>query len=293
MAASRSPNGASKWITSEDARADVQHWRAQCGATLTSAATVLADDPRLDVRIETPRQPLRVVLDRRRRVRRQRANAGADRVRHWCSRPPPRRGVRRRRGEVGRGARRTVRVARAHLDLRGCSRGWGSSRSTRCWWRPGRGWPARCSRPAWWTNGCCTWRPKLLGEGAKPLAALPRLRDWRLRRQFDILESRTVGPDLRLRLQPARQEKETCSQASCRKSARFARWSHEWRRRRGRAPVVGFRPSRGSDWSWAPASAWMACASRSRNSMPTVSSPTSRAKRCASRRSATSAPAAA
>ena len=37
-------NGASKWITSEEARADVQHWRAQSGAILTSAATVLADD---------------------------------------------------------------------------------------------------------------------------------------------------------------------------------------------------------------------------------------------------------
>src|SRR3982751_6973381 len=62
-------NGQSKWITSEEARADVQHWRAQSGAVLTSAATVLADDPRLDVRIHAPRQPLRVVLDRRRALR--------------------------------------------------------------------------------------------------------------------------------------------------------------------------------------------------------------------------------
>ena len=62
-------NGESKWITSEAARADVQHWRAQSGAVLTSAATVIADDPRLDVRIETPRQPMRVVLDRRRALR--------------------------------------------------------------------------------------------------------------------------------------------------------------------------------------------------------------------------------
>src|SRR5689334_20268429 len=61
-------NGASQWITSTEARADVQHWRARSSAVLTSAATVLADDPRLDVRIETPRQPLRVVLDRRRQV---------------------------------------------------------------------------------------------------------------------------------------------------------------------------------------------------------------------------------
>jgi hypothetical protein len=46
-------NGRSQWITSEESRVDVQHWRAQSGAILTSAATVIADDPRLDVRIDT------------------------------------------------------------------------------------------------------------------------------------------------------------------------------------------------------------------------------------------------
>ena len=57
-------NGQSKWITSEAARADGQVWRARAGAVLTGIGTVLADDPRLDVRaIETRCQPLRVVLD--------------------------------------------------------------------------------------------------------------------------------------------------------------------------------------------------------------------------------------
>ena len=44
--------------------------------------------------------------------------------------------------------------------------------------------------------------PKLLGRGAKPLADLPRLTKLAAARQFDILESQTVGPDLRLRLRP-------------------------------------------------------------------------------------------
>ncbi len=57
-------NGQSKWITGEAARADGQVWRARAGAVLTGIGTVLADDPRLDVRaIETHCQPLRVVLD--------------------------------------------------------------------------------------------------------------------------------------------------------------------------------------------------------------------------------------
>jgi diaminohydroxyphosphoribosylaminopyrimidine deaminase / 5-amino-6-(5-phosphoribosylamino)uracil reductase len=57
-------NGASQWITSEAARLDVQHWRASACAILTGVGTILADNPRLNVRmIDTPRQPLRVVVD--------------------------------------------------------------------------------------------------------------------------------------------------------------------------------------------------------------------------------------
>lgn len=57
-------NGQSQWITGEAARADGQVWRARAGAVLTGIGTVLADDPRLDVRaVATPVQPLRVVLD--------------------------------------------------------------------------------------------------------------------------------------------------------------------------------------------------------------------------------------
>ncbi len=57
-------NGESKWITGEAARADVQRWRARACAILTGVGTVLADDPRMNVRgIDTPRQPLRVIVD--------------------------------------------------------------------------------------------------------------------------------------------------------------------------------------------------------------------------------------
>jgi diaminohydroxyphosphoribosylaminopyrimidine deaminase/5-amino-6-(5-phosphoribosylamino)uracil reductase len=62
-------NGVSRWITGEAARADVQAWRARSSAVLTGIGTVLADDPRLDVRLGVPeRQPLRVVLDSRLRT---------------------------------------------------------------------------------------------------------------------------------------------------------------------------------------------------------------------------------
>lgn len=71
-------NGKSQWLTGAAARADVQHYRAQSCAVLSTAATVLADNARLTVRPEqllqqvTPvdngqiRQPKRIILDRRR-----------------------------------------------------------------------------------------------------------------------------------------------------------------------------------------------------------------------------------
>lgn len=59
-------DGDGKWISGEDSRADVQRLRAQSCAILTGIGTVLADDPRLNVRLESvERQPLRAVFDRR------------------------------------------------------------------------------------------------------------------------------------------------------------------------------------------------------------------------------------
>jgi len=59
-------NGASRWITGPEARADGHHWRARACAILTGIGTVKDDDPQLNVRgVDTPRQPLRVVVDSR------------------------------------------------------------------------------------------------------------------------------------------------------------------------------------------------------------------------------------
>jgi diaminohydroxyphosphoribosylaminopyrimidine deaminase/5-amino-6-(5-phosphoribosylamino)uracil reductase len=59
-------NGISQWITGPQARRDGHRWRARACAILTGIGTVKADDPQLTVReVETPRQPLRVVVDSR------------------------------------------------------------------------------------------------------------------------------------------------------------------------------------------------------------------------------------
>lgn len=63
-------DGRSQWITGPAARRDGHRWRARACAILTGIGTVKADDPRLTVRdIDTPRQPLRVVVDSRLEIR--------------------------------------------------------------------------------------------------------------------------------------------------------------------------------------------------------------------------------
>ncbi|WP_424406019.1 bifunctional diaminohydroxyphosphoribosylaminopyrimidine deaminase/5-amino-6-(5-phosphoribosylamino)uracil reductase RibD [Pasteurella sp. PK-2025] len=74
-------SGESKWITGELARADVQAERAKASAILSTSATVLADDPLLNVRWqqfpdkvkaeyaeENLRQPVRVILDSKHQI---------------------------------------------------------------------------------------------------------------------------------------------------------------------------------------------------------------------------------
>ena len=66
-------NGASRWITSAAARADVHRWRARSSAVVTGSGTIVDDDPALDARREEAqlpeslgiKQPLRAVIDAR------------------------------------------------------------------------------------------------------------------------------------------------------------------------------------------------------------------------------------
>jgi diaminohydroxyphosphoribosylaminopyrimidine deaminase/5-amino-6-(5-phosphoribosylamino)uracil reductase len=57
-------DGSSRWITSEEARADVHRLRAESDAVVVGSGTQRIDDPQLTVRgIRVIRQPLRVVVD--------------------------------------------------------------------------------------------------------------------------------------------------------------------------------------------------------------------------------------
>ena len=64
-------SGESKWITGEEARSDVQYWRARSDAIISGVGSVLHDNPRLTLRksdYEGVKQPVRVILDSRSRT---------------------------------------------------------------------------------------------------------------------------------------------------------------------------------------------------------------------------------
>jgi len=200
-------NGKSQWITSEEARADVQHWRAQSGAVLTSAATVLADNPRLDVRIDNvPRQPLRVVLDRRRSLRKTaRILAPPGDVLVFAAPTATRKSG---AGEERLGAARVerVRVKRSHLDFGAVFARLAELQVNDVLVEAG----PRLAGALFAAGLVDEWllyiAPKLLGEGAKPLASIGRLTKLDAAPAFTVLDSKTVGPDFRLRLRPKAKE---------------------------------------------------------------------------------------
>lgn len=59
---SAAPDGSSRWITGDAARADAHRLRAESDAVIVGAGTVRADDPELTVRGVEGTDPLRVVL---------------------------------------------------------------------------------------------------------------------------------------------------------------------------------------------------------------------------------------
>jgi diaminohydroxyphosphoribosylaminopyrimidine deaminase/5-amino-6-(5-phosphoribosylamino)uracil reductase len=204
-------NGASRWITSDEARADVQHWRAQSGAVLTTADTVLADDPRLDVRIDAPRQPLRVVLDRRRRLRKtarillppgevlmfsatRTRDAGA--VAKRLAKAPA-------SDEALAGARiERIRVKRTHLDLERVFARLAELEINDVLVESGPRFAGALFAAGLVDEWLLYIAPKLLGKDARPLVALPRVTKLADAPAFELCESVQVGPDLRLRLVP-------------------------------------------------------------------------------------------
>ncbi|HEX4873141.1 MAG TPA: bifunctional diaminohydroxyphosphoribosylaminopyrimidine deaminase/5-amino-6-(5-phosphoribosylamino)uracil reductase RibD [Nevskiaceae bacterium] len=195
-------SGASKWITGEAARADVQRLRAEAGAVLSSAATVLADDPQLNCRLpaETAgvplRQPDRIVLDRQARVpagARVWAEDGARRYWLTASAGPAPAGVQRR----------VLPLAAERLDLGAALAQLAEDQVNSLLVEAGPGLAAALLQGGWVDQWVVYLAPRLLGPDARPLAALPALDRLADSLAFEFEDLTRVGADLRLTLRPA------------------------------------------------------------------------------------------
>jgi diaminohydroxyphosphoribosylaminopyrimidine deaminase/5-amino-6-(5-phosphoribosylamino)uracil reductase len=200
-------NGASKWITGEAAREDVQQWRARSAAVLTGIGTVLADDPRLDVRLPgTWRQPLRVVLDRNLRTPATARLFDAD--------PKPL--IFTASGDAGRVAAITARGAQVErmmtsehpatsiaAPLRAMLARLGELEINEVLVEAGPTLTGALVQHGLADELLLYIAPKLLGPQARPLFELPPLVDLQQAQRFRMIEQRQIGEDLRLRLRPA------------------------------------------------------------------------------------------
>lgn len=198
-------NGESRWITGEAARADVQLWRARSSAILTGSATVLRDDPQLNARLPdgspASRQPLRVIADSELRTP----------VTARILSPPEEaiiftvipEGAAQRQPFEARGVRiQSARPAPGGIDLRHLVIRLAQMEVNELWVEAG----------AWLSGALLAARvvdelviyfaPSILGGSARGMFELPELRSLKERRDLEIIDTRMIGPDLRVIARP-------------------------------------------------------------------------------------------
>ena len=203
-------SGESQWITSPQARRDVQRLRAQSHAILTSSATVLADDPQLTVRWselgestqasypqEELRQPIRIVLDSQNQVT----------PAHRIVQQPGEPWIVRTEDDP-RSWPETVRSLKVpehngHLDLVVLMMQLGKQQINSIWVEAGPTLAGALLQAGLVDELIVYVAPKLLGSDARGLCVLPGLEKLADAPHFKFNEIRQVGPDVCLHLTTA------------------------------------------------------------------------------------------
>ena len=201
-------DGTSRWISGEEARHDVQRWRARSSAILTGVGTVLADDPRLDVRLAAEgdgarRQPLRVVLDAQLRTppgARLFGSPGEVLILTSLASPNDARAARLSE----RGARvESLPAENNRLALPAVLARLAELEANELLVEAGATLAGEFISHALIDELLIYVAPKLLGPAARGLVELPPLAQLADAPQFSLLEMQQLGEDARLRLRPA------------------------------------------------------------------------------------------
>ncbi|NYF37261.1 bifunctional diaminohydroxyphosphoribosylaminopyrimidine deaminase/5-amino-6-(5-phosphoribosylamino)uracil reductase RibD [Stenotrophomonas sp. JAI102] len=191
-------DGRSKWITGAAAREDVQHWRARAGAILTGAATVLADDPMLTVRLTDTEvlPPLRVVLDARLRsldCARVREGGAPTLYLHDAAVRPPEAAGAEFASVPSHDGRLDLGAMLALLAERGINEVHTEAGATL----------AGALLAGGWVDELLLYQaPTLLGEHGLPLLSGLGIHAMDDQRRMRVVDQRQVGGDLRLLLRP-------------------------------------------------------------------------------------------
>lgn len=203
-------NGESKWITSSAARQDVQTFRAQASAILTTSKTVLADNPSMNLRWSelTPaaqtsiggeellRQPIRVVLDRHRQVNDDQTLFTVAEAQTWR--------VVTQSGEDPSCWAKTLVVPehQENIDLVALMMVLGKQEVNTVWVEAGASLAGQLLQAGVVDELILYMAPTLLGTDARGLCVLPGLEHLAQALRFEIQDIQQVGPDIRIILQP-------------------------------------------------------------------------------------------
>jgi diaminohydroxyphosphoribosylaminopyrimidine deaminase/5-amino-6-(5-phosphoribosylamino)uracil reductase len=192
-------DGASKWITGEAARADVQRWRARACAILTGVGTVRADDPQMNVRgLDVPRQPLKVIVDSRLATPPTAKILVGGALIVCAEADPARRAALEAAGaEILEMPNAVGRVGLSALMLELARRGINEVHG-----EAGATLNGALLEAGLVDEWLAYFAPLVLGHEARGLFKLPALADMAGRRGFDLMDATKVGADLRLRLRP-------------------------------------------------------------------------------------------
>lgn len=186
-------SGESRWISGEDARADVHRLRAEAGAVLTTAATVLADDCALTVRLPGEwRQPDRIVLDAQALTPATAQVWNADAARClWLT---------AQAGDAPSGVQRIAVAtdAAGHLDTREALQALGAQQVNQVLVECGARYAGVLLRERLVDDLIVYVAPRLLGDGARALAQLPGLERLEQSIALQWTDVRQIGTDLRL-----------------------------------------------------------------------------------------------